>query len=370
LAGFLLASCQEKPAPATPPNPAPPPPPPVSYTFEIRPILAQKCFSCHGPDDLNNESGLRLDSAEFAFHPLGDDHQSDLHAWVPGDRDRSVAWQRLHSDDLDQRMPPPGQAETLTGTEMELIGRWIDQGANYEPHWAFQPLPTTVPVPRAPDPAAGLTKPPGPDGWPVNNLDRFVLARLQREGLLPAPEADGLTLLRRVSLALTGLPPTPEELDSFRTSALSATVDRLLSSPAFGEHLASLWLKTARYADTLGPESEHHANRWPYRDWVAKAFNDNLPYDQFLTAQLAGDLDSTIPAAFSPPPSIASILSMAKRIRTPPGPAATMPRPASGISATPCSASRWVAPSVTTTSSIPSSGTTSSHLRPSLTTSL
>lgn len=293
LAGFFLFSCQEKEpveSPLPPVAPSPPPPRPVSYNFEVRPLLAQKCFGCHGRDQHNNESGLRLDSAEFAYHPLGEDHALDRHAFVPGEREQSVAWQRIHSEKDDEIMPPPDAGPALTESDREILGLWIDQGARYEPHWAFQPLT-----------AQGLDPGVSTSEWPRNRIDHFVLAALEKSGLSPASEADPTTLSRRLSLALTGYPPILDH----EFVASSSTVDELLASPAFGEHFASLWLDAVGYADTSAPDSDALTNRWAYRDWVVESFNRNMPYDEFLTAQLAGDLveaqrhDHTVATAFN-----------------------------------------------------------------------
>ena len=268
-----LFSCQEKGTRASPPTP---PPPQVSYNFEIRPILAQKCFGCHGRDHNANESGLRLDTAEFAFAPLSEgDPAPNRHAFLPGNREQSVAWLRIHSEDPEKLMPPPDSRIPLTEDEKDLLGRWIDQGAKYEPHWAFQTLPAEVPVPAV-----------SASGWPVGKIDRFVLATLEKNGLLPSPQADPSTLHRRLSLALTG-----RALPSAQHASYQQKVDTLLESDAFAEHFATIWLEAIGYADTLAPESSQLTSRWVYRDWVIK--NGSLNHDQFLTAQLAGDLEFT-----------------------------------------------------------------------------
>lgn len=250
---------------------------PVSYAFHVRPILSDKCFACHGPDGAKRDSGLRLDTAEGAYGPLKDTPGSAI---MPGDPEKSVAWQRIVSDDPETVMPPPKSHLTLTDAEKDVLRRWIGQGAKYEPHWAFQPLPDAVPVP----PVKGAV-------WPKQELDRFVLATLEKEGLSPSPEAEPLRWLRRATLDLTGLPPTPEEIAAFKQNPdKAAAAERLLESPRFGEHFAVAWLDAARYADSYGYQSDQLTAFWPWRDWVVRSLNENLPVDEFFTWQLAGDL--------------------------------------------------------------------------------
>jgi len=249
-----------------------------SFDREVRPLLAEHCFRCHGPDAGARKRGLRLDTAEGSRARLA----SGRRAIVPGDLAASELVARIRSDDPDEVMPPPSARRPLDEDERLLLERWIGAGARYEPHWAFV-------APRA-------APPPGVEdaGWCRDPLDRFVLARLEAAGLAPAPEADRATLLRRWSLVLTGLPPTPEETARFaRDAAPDAServVDALLASPRYGEHLATAWLDAARYADTFGYQSDWESHVWPWRDWVIAAFDANLPYDQFLREQLAGDL--------------------------------------------------------------------------------
>jgi hypothetical protein len=256
---------------------------PVSYAYEIRPILADKCFACHGPDGSKRESGLRLDTVEGATGPLKETPGSAI---VPGDPAKSAVWQRILSQDPEQVMPPPSSHLALSDGEKALIERWIKEGAKYQPHWAFQPLPASVAVPQPADPS-----------WPKQTLDRFILARLEKERLKPSPAADPLRWLRRATLDLTGLPPTPEEIAVFQGAAAddfdaakAAAVDRLLASPRFGEHFAVPWLDAARYADSYGYQSDQLTAFWPWRDWVVRSLNANLPIDQFITWQVAGDL--------------------------------------------------------------------------------
>jgi hypothetical protein len=250
--------------------------PPVDYDRQIRPILSDKCFRCHGPDGETREADLRLDRP---------DGMPD-YVIVPGQPDESELVVRITSDDESMRMPPPESHLVLSGEEKALLTRWIAEGGEYTEHWAFRPLPAAVEAPAVSDAA-----------WPRGTLDRFVLARLEKEGLKPSPRANALRLLRRVSLDLTGLPPTPVEIREFQAAAegdldaaLAAAVDRLLASPAYGEHMAVAWLDAARYADSYGYQSDQLNTQWPYRDWVVRAFNENLPYDEFITWQLAGDM--------------------------------------------------------------------------------
>lgn len=246
------------------------------FDRDIRPILSDKCFFCHGPDADRRQAELRLDTREGAVAA----------AIVAGNPDASELVARITSADASVRMPPPESNLSLNDAEQQLLREWIAAGAPYAEHWAFQPLPAEVPVPNY----SGKT-------WGNNEIDQFVLARLQAERLEPAERAAPLRLLRRLSLDLTGLPPTVAEIKQFEShgaddldAALAAAVDRLLASPAYGEHQAVAWLDAARYADSFGYQSDQLNTQWPYRDWVVRAFNDNLPYDQFLAWQLAGDL--------------------------------------------------------------------------------
>ena len=247
------------------------------FDRDIRPILSDKCFFCHGPDGERREAGLRLDTRDGAIESVV----------VAGDPESSELIARITSDDESLRMPPVESNLALTAAEKQLLHDWIAAGAEYTEHWAFRPLPAEVPLPEVTNAA-----------WPRNEIDRFVLARLEAEQLGPAERANPLRLLRRLTLDLTGLPPKTADVAAFETAvaaegldaALHTAVERLLASPAFGEHLAVAWLDAARYADSFGYQSDQLNTQWPYRDWVVRAFNDNLPYDQFLTWQLAGDL--------------------------------------------------------------------------------
>lgn len=250
----------------------------IDFTRDIRPILSNNCFKCHGPDEATRQAGLRLDTRDGAVAAL----RSGAFAVTPGDPASSELLARvLHVDD-GRRMPPPETGRTLSGGEIDLLRRWIEQGAEYQPHWAF------VPPVRAEPPAVRQ------HDWPTNFIDHFVLSRLEREGLAPSPPSDRATLLRRLSLDLIGLPPTPEEVAAFerdeRPDAYERVVDRLLASPHYGERWARVWLDQARYADTKGYEADRRRTIWPWRDWVIDALNADMPFDQFTLEQLAGDL--------------------------------------------------------------------------------
>ncbi|MGJ8698333.1 MAG: DUF1549 domain-containing protein, partial [Verrucomicrobiaceae bacterium] len=257
----------------------------VTYNTDVRPILSDKCFLCHGPDKKNNKADLRLDTPEGAFAALG--KSGNKHAIVPGSLEKSEAWRRIISSDPDEVMPTPkSKLPTLTDDEKRIVARWIEQGAEYQPHWSFVPLPDQIPVPSVEDTA-----------WPQNAIDHFVAAKLETESLDPSPEADPIRLLRRVTLDLTGLPPTLAQIDSFKkdlqadpATAYEKHVDSLLGTIQYAEHMALDWLDTARYADTFGYHSDMDFNAWPYRDWVVKAYREDMPYDQFLTWNIAGDL--------------------------------------------------------------------------------
>jgi len=250
----------------------------VDFDRQVRAILSDKCFHCHGPDPNNRKAGLRLDTPEGAFGET----KTGLRAIVPGDLEESELIARITSEDEGERMPPKSLGRDLTPGEVETLTRWIEQGAEWRGHWSFVPpkRPTSPDVARA--------------GWPLNPIDRFVLARLEAEGLALSPGASRERLIRRLSFDLTGLPPSLAEIESFRgddrPDAYERLVDRLLASPRFGERMAVDWLDVARYADTYGYQADVYRAMWPWRDWVVRAFNQNLPYDQFITWQLAGDL--------------------------------------------------------------------------------
>ncbi len=253
---------------------------PLVFGRDIRPLLSDRCFSCHGPDPAKRSAGLRLDLAESATGPLL--QHLDQRAIVPGNPGASVLIKRITSSDPLQIMPPPSSHLTLSLAERDLLTRWVAEGAHYAPHFAYV-TPVAPAMPKVSN-----------EAWAKHDLDRFILARLAEQGLTPAGEADRATLLRRVALDLTGLPPTPDELATFladtRPDAYERQVDRLLASPRYGEHLAAWWLDLARYADSHGFQSDPERFMWLWRDWVIDAFNRNLPFDQFTMEQLAGDL--------------------------------------------------------------------------------
>jgi uncharacterized protein DUF1553/uncharacterized protein DUF1549/cytochrome c len=244
----------------------------VDFQRQIRPILADKCFACHGRDAEHREGGLRLD--ERAAAVKGGD--SGEQAIVESQPDKSELVRRIFASDPDERMPPAKSKKELTAGEKELLKRWIAEGAEYKAHWAYSP-PVKPPVPAVKNTA-----------WPKTQIDRFILARLEKEGLQPSPHADQTTLLRRVTLDLTGLPPTLPDLD--RGESYGGAVTRLLKSPHYGERWGRIWLDGARYADSDGYEKDKPRFVWAYRDWVVSALNDDLPYNQFVIDQLAGDL--------------------------------------------------------------------------------
>ncbi len=254
---------------------------PVDFGREVRPILAEKCFACHGPDASKRDSDLRLDTRQGPYADLG-----GYAAVVPGRPDQSALVQRITSGDPKKRMPKADSGKTLSDHEIAILREWIVQGAEWKEHWAFV-------APKRPAPPAV-----GRADWARNEIDRFVLARLEEEGLAPSPEADRATLIRRLTLDLTGLPPIPQDVKAFleddSPGAYHRVVDRLLGSPRHAERMAMDWLDLARFADTDGYEVDHTRSMWPWRDWVIDAFDRNMPFDQFTVEQLAGDL---LPAA-------------------------------------------------------------------------
>ena len=251
----------------------------VDFNREVRPILAKNCFACHGQDEAKRAKGLRLDRRESAVKPL----KSGETAIVPGDPDSSELILRITEEDETLRMPPRKSGNRLTPAEVDVLTRWIGEGAEYAPHWALI-APKALPLPDVNDKA-----------WPRNGIDFWILSRLETEGLKPSPEADRYALLRRVSLDLRGLPPTLAEVEEFiqdtAPDAYEKAVDRFLADPAYGERWARMWLDQARYADSAGYGSDPlRPTIWRYRDWVIDAFNRNLPFDQFTLEQIAGDL--------------------------------------------------------------------------------
>ncbi len=245
----------------------------VDFDRDIRPILSENCFFCHGPDANQRQADLRLDTKDDAMSII-----------ATGDRASSELFARIVSTDPDELMPPPDSNRKLTKDQIEKIGQWIDKGADWTTHWAYRPL----------------LRPEVPDHQPLiadsihNPIDAFVQKLLREKDMRPSPEADRATLIRRLSLDLRGLPPSPQEVDEFlsdeRANAYDRLVDRMLDSPAYGQRMAWHWLDAARYADTNGYQGDRERTMWPWRDWVVQAFNDNLPYDQFTIYQLAGDL--------------------------------------------------------------------------------
>src|SRR6056297_35368 len=250
---------------------------PVSFNRDISPLLSENCFACHGPDKEQVAGGFRLDDRQSAISEA-DSGEIPI---IPGKASESEIMWRLKSDDESLRMPPPESGKTLTPKQIAQIGRWIDQGAAFEQHWAFVP-PRRVAVPQTEHPR------------PSNPIDHFIFDALSQSGLSPAEEADRETLLRRVSFDLTGLPPTPAQVQDFINDATSnayeKAVDRLLMSPHYGERMALPWLDKARYADSNGFQSDGSREMWAWRDWVIDAYNRNLPFDQFTIEQLAGDM--------------------------------------------------------------------------------
>ena len=247
--------------------------PKLAFNRDVRPILAENCFACHGPDKNARKADLRLDIREDAVK---------AQAFVPGKPDESELVARIYSTQRSKVMPTPKSHKKLTAGQKATLKRWIAEGAEYEPHWAFI-TPKKHELPAVKNPA-----------WVRNPIDAYILARLEKAGLAPAPEADRRTLARRVTLDLTGLPPTPEEVEAFvadkRPDAYERLVDRLLASPGWGEHRGRYWLDAARYADTHGIHFDNYREIWSYRDWVIRAFNANESFDKFTIEQLAGDL--------------------------------------------------------------------------------
>ena len=253
----------------------------IDYNWHVRPILSENCFKCHGPDPSSREAGLRLDLGELATAELPE--TPGKYAIVPGDASRSELVRRIRSQNVDEHMPPESTHKTLSAQQMAILEQWIENGAQYRPHWAFiEPAHPAVPETALAQHAE-------------NDIDRFVLGRLEREGLEPSAPADKETLISRVTLTLTGLPPTLEEIDAFvadaSPDAYERLVDRLLASPAYAERMADYWLDLARFSETDGFLDDHHDRLlWPWRDWVIESFARNRPFDEFGTWQLAGDL--------------------------------------------------------------------------------
>ena len=261
------------------------PAPAVDFQRDVRPILSDNCFACHGPDEATREADLRLDTRDGAFSPrppMGRSNRPRGPAVVPGDAGASLLVERINHTDPLRRMPPEVSQKSLSGEQIETLTRWVEQGAPWDEHWSFAAIERPAP------PAVG------DEAWARDPLDRFILARLEAEELTPAEEADRRTLARRAALDLTGLPPDPGTLATFlddtEDGAYERLVDRLLASPHWGEHRARYWLDAARYGDTHGIHIDNYREMYAYRDWVIKAFNRNQPFDQFTLDQIAGDL--------------------------------------------------------------------------------
>ncbi|UZD23331.1 PSD1 and planctomycete cytochrome C domain-containing protein [Algoriphagus halophytocola] len=250
----------------------------ISYNFHIRPILSDKCFVCHGPDANKREADLRLDTEAGAYAALKED--PDQYVIKPGSLEESTVYHRITSEDPGELMPPPESNLALTEGEINLIKVWIAEGAKYEPHWAFV--------------KPEKSSPPSVGDWATNEIDQFILKKMQSKGLEPNPEAEPHELIKRASLDLTGLPPSPELLDKYGDfngdESYENLLDGLMADPGFGEKMAILWMDISRYSDSYGYQDDNIRTQWPYRDWVIHAFNQNMPYDQFITWQLAGDL--------------------------------------------------------------------------------
>ena len=245
----------------------------VEFNRDIRPILSENCYACHGPDKNKRKAKLRLDERASAVA---------LQALVPGKPEESELVARVNSDDAEQVMPPPASHKTLTQTQKNLLQQWIAQGAEYQAHWAYV-APERHPIPVVKQAS-----------WVRNPIDAFILGKLEAKGIAPSPEADRRTLIRRLSLDLIGLPPTPSDVDAFIKDkdprAYERLVDRLLESPHYGERMAVPWLDLARFSDTVGYHGDQGQRIFPYRDYVIDSFNANKPFDQFTVEQLAGDL--------------------------------------------------------------------------------
>ncbi len=249
----------------------------VDFSRDVRPILSQHCFKCHGQDEKTRKARLRLDQVDGLRGEPGSDA-----VIVPGHPDQSELVRRLFTDDDTELMPPPEAKLELTPGQKEILRQWVQQGGDYEAHWAFE-VPHQAELPEVTQPA-----------WVRNPVDRFVMSAMEEHGLEPMPEADRETLIRRVYLDLTGVPPRPEEVDAFKadvsSDAYEQLVDRLLASPHYGERWARLWLDLARYADTNGYEKDRPRSMWPWRDWVIRALNEDMPFDRFTIEQIAGDM--------------------------------------------------------------------------------
>ncbi|WP_242116979.1 PSD1 and planctomycete cytochrome C domain-containing protein [Aestuariivivens sediminicola] len=258
----------------------------IDYIFHVKPILSDRCYLCHGPDEGTREAGLRLDTKEGAYAAIGE--HLDRYAIVPGDIEASRLVYKINTQDPEQVMPPPSSNLSLSEYEKQILTKWIEQGAVWKDHWSFIP-PEKKDLPNVSD-----------TNWPSNGIDYFILKKLEEQGLQPSEKASKEKLIRKVYFDITGLPPTLKDIDAFLSdpdeNAYEKVVDKLLGSKAYGERMASNWLDIARYADTHGYQDDLERIMWPWRDWVIHAFNKNLPYDEFIRWQLAGDLlpDATL----------------------------------------------------------------------------
>ncbi|WP_242091921.1 PSD1 and planctomycete cytochrome C domain-containing protein [Aestuariivivens sediminicola] len=252
----------------------------IDYIFHVKPILSDRCYLCHGPDEGTREAGLRLDTKEGAYAAIGE--HLDRYAIVPGDIEASRLVYKINTQDPEQVMPPPSSNLSLSEYEKQILTKWIEQGAVWKDHWSFIP-PAKKDLPNVSD-----------TNWPSNGIDYFILKKLEEQGLQPSEKASKEKLIRKVYFDITGLPPTLKDIDAFLSdpdeNAYEKVVDKLLGSKAYGERMASNWLDIARYADTHGYQDDLERIMWPWRDWVIHAFNKNLPYDEFIRWQLAGDL--------------------------------------------------------------------------------
>ncbi|WP_235296334.1 DUF1553 domain-containing protein [Portibacter marinus] len=254
----------------------------IDYNIHVKPILSDRCYKCHGPDANQRKADFRIDIRKNATSTVLSEQSVASHSITAGNPGKSEVFLRMISDDIDYMMPPPESNLQLTDREKAIITKWIEEGAEYQEHWSFNP-PSKNKIPKTKN-----------ETWPTQDIDFFILNKMEEHGINPSHQADKTTLLRRISLDITGLPPTVEEIEKFVKSSdpqvYEKTIDELLSRPEYGERMASIWLDAARYADTHGYQDDGLRNSWPWRTWVIDAFNDNMPYDQFLTEQLAGDL--------------------------------------------------------------------------------
>ena len=246
----------------------------IDFNYHVKPILSDKCFACHGPDLATQKGDLRLDTPEGAYETILESGDRPI---VPGDLSKSVVYNKIISTDPESIMPPPESNLSLSEYEIKVLKKWIEQGAEYKPHWAYS-KPTEVKVPET------------NKEWSSSEIDFFISKKLETVGLKPAPEATKAQLIRRVTFDLTGISPSLEEIDDFvqddSDNSYEKVVDRLLDSPHYGERMASEWLDVSRYADSHGYQDDRPRTMWPWRDWVINAYNKNMPYNDFVTWQL------------------------------------------------------------------------------------